>query len=115
MNGKVLCADDMPAMRALITATLENDASIQVREAADGMDTALAGPLGLVGGESKQKLDIKPQKEKRVGQSPTPHVPDMGFDSENVLPEKFILQIDGVGSFMVARNARVSIGPISLR
>ncbi len=38
MNGKVLCADDMPAMRALITATLESDASLQVREAADGQE-----------------------------------------------------------------------------
>jgi len=84
-----------------------------VRETADGLDTALAGPLGLVGGESKPKSDSRSQKEKRVGQSPTPHVPDVGFDSENALPETFVLQIDGVGSFMVARNARVSIGPIS--
>ena len=38
MNGKVLCADDMPGMRALITATLENDASLHVREAVDGQE-----------------------------------------------------------------------------
>ena len=38
MNGKVLCADDMPAMRALITTTLETDASLRVREAADGQE-----------------------------------------------------------------------------
>ena len=38
MYGKVLCADDMPAMRAFITATLESDFSLQVREAADGQE-----------------------------------------------------------------------------
>ena len=38
MIDKVLCADDMPAMRALIRATLESDASLQVREAADGQE-----------------------------------------------------------------------------
>ena len=38
MNQKVLFADDMPAMRALVAATLENDGSIQLREAADGQE-----------------------------------------------------------------------------
>ena len=44
MNQKVLFADDQPAMRALVAATLENDGSIQFREAADGqkaLDIAL--------------------------------------------------------------------------
>ena len=38
MNQKVLFADDQPAMRALVAATLENDGSIQFREAADGQE-----------------------------------------------------------------------------
>ncbi len=38
MNQKVLFADDQPAMRALVAATLENDGSIEFREAADGQE-----------------------------------------------------------------------------
>ncbi len=38
MNQKVLFADDMPAVRAFVAATLENDGSIQLREAADGQE-----------------------------------------------------------------------------
>ena len=38
---------------------------------------------------------------------------EAGDESTNVLPGIFVLQIDGVGSYLVVRNAQVSIEPIS--
>jgi hypothetical protein len=37
----------------------------------------------------------------------------MPNDDEAALPSRFVMQIDGVGSFLVFRDARLTIGPIS--
>ena len=94
------------------------DAAIaDTKRAAEAYEELDAGPLGLTAaGASGCGLRIadcglestpttNPQSEIRNPQSSDPEAGDM--------PAKFVLQIDGVGSFVVFRDARITVGPIS--
>ncbi len=94
------------------------DAAISdTKRAAEAYDELDAGPLGLAAsGDSKCGVRnaecgvepapvVNPQSAIRIPQSGNPEAGDM--------PAKFVLQVDGVGSFMVFRDARITVGPIS--
>ncbi|MBN1507488.1 MAG: hypothetical protein JW955_11615 [Sedimentisphaerales bacterium] len=94
------------------------DATIaDIKRAAEAYDELDAGPLGLAAAGGSDcglriadcGLDsapaINPQSEVRNPQSESLEAGDM--------PAKFVLQIDGVGSFVVFRDARITVGPIS--
>jgi len=85
-----------------------------IKRAAEAYEELDAGPLGLTAAEAADcglpiadcGLDamptVNPKSEIRNPQS------------ESVdMPSKFVLQVDGVGSFVVFRDARVTVGPIS--
>jgi len=105
------------------------DAAIaDIKRAAEAYEELDGGPLGLT------MADAKPSREQTpVGAGPracpdgtgqpqgaAPTNPQSAIRNpqpENLeagdMPSKFVLQVDGVGSFVVFREARVTVGPIS--
>jgi hypothetical protein len=100
----------------------------QVDVVASGMDQLRAGPLSLA-----IDLSITPAKGK-LASAPTTHpdVPRLARPavlspvrregtvgqanrgtSDGPLPDRFILNVDGAGAFLVVRSAVVKVGPIS--
>lgn len=101
----------------------------QLRQAAELMDELRAGPLGLCAIESGAgrapapaaapgrhgSHNVSPPPSPRepvmmVNHVPTPRPP--GSHAE-ALPPRFVLQVDGAGSFLVLTQPRVTLGPIS--
>ena len=102
------------------TAQWLADATDQARQAAELLDELAASPLGLDTGEDAA-VESDGLKEAEAGaaslsEGPVPAMPRMpGADAQpdSSLPSKFLLQMDGVGSFIVLRDGRVTVGPIS--
>jgi len=106
----------------LPAATWINDAVAQARQAAEALEALAAGPLGLLacgradsgeladGGEQGDELPgVVRDAEKRyfaAGQL-------LETAAGTRLPSEFVLQIDGVGSFLVLQDDSVTVGPIS--
>ena len=119
MAGKPAMA--LPLLRKVKTvcpsARWLDTAISDIKRAAEAYEELDAGPLGLTAtGSSDCGLRIadcglestpttNPQSEIRNPQLENPESGDM--------PAKFVLQIDGVGSFLVFRDARITVGPIS--
>ena len=113
----------------------------QLRQAAELMDELRAGPLAMCaiessGGRVPSQAVTQPYGGNgaaargelgRAGASPSPaspspaggrvmqvnHVPTPPPLPGEALPTKFILQVDGAGSFLVVTQPRVTLGPIS--
>jgi len=94
------------------------DAAIaDAKRAAEAYEELDAGPLGLAAtGDSKcgvrnAECGIEPAP---AGNPPSAlRIPPSGGSETGDMPAKFVLQVDGVASFMVFRDARVTVGPIS--
>ncbi len=96
------------------SATWLDKVMADVRKAAEAQEDLDSGPLGLsIADASHCRLQIpegglesprmtNPQSEIRHPRSETP-----------ALPSEFIMQMDGIGSFVVFRDARVTLGSIS--
>jgi hypothetical protein len=94
-----------------------------IRQAAEALEELNAGPLGLSIADAAAAQDKTPRTE--VGwasahaaespESPARHglKPILQEDSSPDLPSQFVMQMDGVGSFMVFRESRVTVGSIS--
>jgi hypothetical protein len=93
----------------------------QTRKADEALDGLRAGPLGLAGsdiGDPGEYEDNDEDKEQRIDKSSARQEPAMekvanGRRFDSVLDSNFILQVDGVGSFLVFRDLSVTVGPIS--
>jgi len=94
----------------------------QTRQAAELLDELAASPLGLeISEETAEAEDadrIQSTKNgalsvsKRQPQAIShPSSPDT--EANPSLPSKFLMQIDGIGSFYVLRDASITVGPIS--
>jgi len=90
----------------------------QSRQAADLLDELAAGPLGLdgacdesisceVAGPGDRTLRDTVATVKTGGDRPVME------ESGSTIPPRFVLEIDGVGGFLVVRDQRVTVGPIS--
>ena len=91
----------------------------QSRQAAELLDELAASPLGL---EITRRQDMEDgiqqtDNEELCKSNEQPQViPNKrGSDNraESPIPSKFVLQVDGVGSFYVLRDASVTVGPVS--
>jgi hypothetical protein len=96
-------------------ATLAN----QSRQAAELLDELAASPLGL---DMTRRRDMENETQQSDYESPGRSKslrdaisPERGADNqaESPLPSKFMLQIDGVGSFYVVRDSSITVGPVS--
>ena len=90
----------------------------QARQAADLLDELAASPIGLdVANDGELSTEDRGQK---TDESPSvSHQQPQAIDvkssdaREGSLPSKFVLQMDGIGSFIVLRDKRVTVGPVS--
>jgi hypothetical protein len=93
----------------------------QTRQAADLLDELAASPIGLdTTNEERGTMNEGRQRTEDGGQITEGEkqlAPGFtgGSDAREIssLPTKFLLQMDGIGSFMVLRDGRVTMGPIS--
>jgi hypothetical protein len=101
-NG--LFAQGLVVLRKLVAMVPEakwlGEAIETVKTLVEATESLKAGPLGWVDAHSTLKMDNVVEPEM-VTFSPLP------------LASKFVIHIDGVGSYLVVRDSRVSIGPIS--
>ncbi len=102
-------------VKAICPAARWLDAALaDAKRAAEAYDELNAGPLGLTAAEAadcglrmadgglESTPVTNPQSEIRNPQS-----------EDANMPPRFVLQVDGVGSFIVFRDSRVTVGPIS--
>jgi len=96
-----------PAIRILrqLASTLPGASWLETairncRQAAEELETLQGGPLGLIGVQGL----VMPESNER---SEPPAAAGLA------LPGRFIIRVDGVGSFLVVRNPRATIGPVS--
>ena len=83
------------------------------RNVTAGVDELHAGPLGLLATTGADGIG-EPAGARRPIEQPTPAPARTGEPGDpGDLPDSFVILVDGVGSFLVHRGARVSIGPIS--
>ncbi len=88
----------------------------QLSEVARMMEEMRSGPLSLMGASSRETTVPMPApKPMPPGAALWAAVKANGANggSGGGLPTKFILRVDGAGSFLVLREASVTIGPVS--
>ena len=91
----------------------------QSRQAAELLDELAVSPLGL-DITRRQDMEDRIQQTDNEAQSVSERLPqaipgERSSDhlAESSLPSKFVLQIDGIGSFYVLRDASITVGPVS--
>jgi len=91
----------------------------QSRQAAELLDELAASPLGLDitrrqdMEEGIQHTDNEAQNLSKGQQQEIPNGRSSDNRTESPIPSKFVLQIDGIGSFYVLQDASITVGPIS--
>ena len=88
----------------------------QTRQAAELLDELAASPLGLdinpdMGDEQEtvgEKINYSPADNELIR-----HERGHEAGTGSSLPSKFVMQMDGVGSFLVLRERHITVGPIS--
>ncbi|MGD8501637.1 MAG: hypothetical protein PVJ86_13380 [Phycisphaerales bacterium] len=92
----------------------------QTRQAAELLDELAASPIGLDTSEDAS-TDMGRTRNTQNGApsvsegppQPTPDNMRLNTRDDSSFPSKFVLQIDGVGSFFVLRDGRITVGPVS--
>ncbi|MBN2590077.1 MAG: hypothetical protein JXA96_09455 [Sedimentisphaerales bacterium] len=99
-----------------------NSVTEQSLKAADMLDELAASPLGLdcdMGFQPMFARTGSPCHEKRVvshDEPTSPGVPNRfsnNTQKDFSLSSRFVMQVDGVGSFLVLRDNKVTVGPVS--
>lgn len=92
----------------------------QTKKTAELLDELAAGPLGFAiadVAEANEQFDEVnqhvPKSSINIKSWIIPGNLKMANQLDSSVPSKFVLQIDGVSSFLVIRNGRVTIGPVS--
>ena len=81
------------------------------RTAAEAMDALRACPVGPVALGAAAPIDRGDEDRDDAG-AVAPDRPNETGDGA-VLPERFLIQADGVGSFLVLRAGHITVGPVS--
>ena len=91
----------------------------EVRQAAEALEELDAGPLGLsIADAAGYRGDPDACSNEETDRTAKPrtwrHAMDMARTNEDAeLPSEFVMQMDGIGSYLVFRDSHVTIGPIS--
>ena len=84
-----------------------------LQQAGQAADELFSGPLGLLDDDGRgDAVTMHPQERPREAMPLAP-VPAVPVPNGERLPSRFVIQADGIGSFLVLRQSRVSIGPVS--
>ena len=95
-------------------ASWPNHVVKQLRQAAELIDELRAGPLGLLAGSGV--MEPKAVDDARLAKTPSPArlVADSpGADPSSALPSRFVLQVDGAGSYLILTQPLITLGPLS--
>jgi len=117
-------ADALPLLRKVKlicpSAAWLDTAILEIKRAAEAYEELDAGPLGLtladaapIMGSDDSEADAVVASANRDAPQPPKQDRAMSNQAGESLPWKFVMQIDGVGSFLVFREQRITIGPIS--
>lgn len=94
----------------------------QTRQTAELLDELAASPLGLHITKDAAAYEESNAGGKQISKSlpcdntkpqANPHKIRSDTRPDSSLPSKFVLQIDGIGSFFVLRDGRITVGPVS--
>lgn len=97
-------------------ATWLKDATTAAQTAAEAAEALQVGPLVGLWHSTKRDLHSIPSRvadAAKLPASPNPTHVAPAHDAPTDLGSRFVLHVDGVGAYLVVRDARVSIGPIS--
>ncbi|MBN1764495.1 MAG: hypothetical protein JW860_04495 [Sedimentisphaerales bacterium] len=105
-----------------------DEALQQAEQAAHSLEALRSGPLGLAGlghsddmEDSHDSFNNNNLSDKKVVRDNKRHMNNFeaGMNNKGLhlntseLPDTFVIQIDGAGSYLVLRDAKVTVGPIS--
>jgi hypothetical protein len=91
----------------------------QTKQAAELLDELAASPLGL---DITRRQDMEDgikqtdNEAQSVSEGQPQAIPNkriLDNRAESSIPAKFVMQIDGIGSFYVLRDASITVGPVS--
>ncbi len=86
------------------------------KQCAEAFEALLAGPLGFVHSRHAGVDAAEPEAAPAAIAIETPEARGRSDDERaynTALPSRFVLQVDGVGAYMVMRQSCVTVGPIS--
>jgi len=87
------------------------------RRCAESFESLAAGPLGFVEGGvctgAPHVNDDLPSRPAVLPQHDLPSGADETAAGDTAVGSRFVLQIDGVGAYLVLRESRVTVGPVS--
>ncbi len=92
------------------------DALKSVEQAEQALEALRAGPLGMLSGSAMVQANAPTQVPSSRGTGLQPaQQPGHGLETRATqdLPSRFIIQVDGAGSFCVVRQPLVTMGPVS--
>jgi len=95
------------------SATWLDKAVSEVRQAAEALEELDAGPLGLSIADAAGCQGGEQPNTSAQCRVERPEVAMPEIDDNCELPSGFVMQMDGIGSYLVFRQSRVTIGPIS--
>jgi hypothetical protein len=112
-------------------ASWPNAVAKQLRQAAELIDELRAGPLGLMAVNAMEHMSTQPGEPARKAPTVVPNAGAVQFarfdrpaahagngaahhaEPGESIPSRFILQVDGAGSFLVVTQPLVTVGPLS--
>lgn len=101
-------AEILKKLKGILPSAKWLDAAIkQAQKACEAADALHTGPLGVFNGNNLKYNDLA------EGKSLAGFGNNTMVKNDSQLPSKFVLQIDGVGSFFVFRENIITAGPIS--
>lgn len=101
-------AQILQKLRAILpSAPWLKTAIAQAQEAAEAVDALHIGPLGLC-------ISSNAEDDYLAAEDSLPSLENnTDEETDSQLPSGFVLQVDGVGSFLVFRDKTITVGPIS--
>ena len=81
-------------------------------EAIAAVSRVLSGPLGLIDSNPTSMSNTQPFKEQVAARAHRRQAFAAGSPSDTV-PDRFLMQVDGAGSYIVSRTTSTAIGPAS--
>ena len=97
----------LPAAKWLNSAIGSSD------QAAEGLEDLRAGPLGLIMSTGSSTSSRPETTQNQQIAHDLPQEKPAEAIGNTALPLRFIMQVDGAGSFLIVRQARLTVGPIS--
>lgn len=93
-----------------------------LEQAAGSLEKLRTGPLGWIMPSRMESPELKENREStfsstipggKIMKDNRSEIKPMGMPAQTHLPWRFVIQIDGVGSFLVVRDNPATVGPVS--